>query len=383
MNLSRILKALLPSFVPLLVYVLAEALFGETVGLLVGIGTGIVEFAVLLIKDRKPDPFVAADTALLGLAGVVSLISGNSLFFKLKPAAIELIFGASFGLFLVLPPAYLQAWLGRQLKGIELPASALPAMRKNLGIMVGILFLHVLLTVWAALALSTEAWGFVSGALLYIFFAILIGVEFLSAYIKRRKLRAQSGAAPGEDLLPLVDEEGKILGQAPARLCKADPSLLHPVVRLILVDAQGQLWLRRRPGSALEVPGPWDAALGVDVRVGEDLDAALARALRESLGLSSLVLEAAGSKAQAVLRYRGDGGLEAEASSSRGSELVFVFVLSTSAAPQPQGEGGSEGRVFSPAEFGAEVEAGRVSPRFLKEYELLVRATRHEEQLKD
>ncbi len=379
MNLSRILKALLPSFVPLLVYVLAEAFFGQAIGLYVGLATGGLEFLILLVKDRRPDPFVAVDTALLGLAGAISLLSGNAIFFKLKPAVIELVFGASFGLFLVLPPRYLQAWLARQLKGIDLPDTALPAMRRNLGLMLGILAFHALLTVWAALALSTEAWGFVSGVLLYILFGILLGTEYLVARLRTRKARALAGAARGEDLLPVVDEEGKIIGQAPARLCRADPGLLRPVIRLILVDAEGRLWLRRSPATAEAEASAWDAALSVDVRLGEDLDAALARSLRESLGLTSLVLEASGSKAQAMLRYRRDGALDEAgqpASTPTGSELVFLFVLSTSALPRPDAAGGSEGRIFPPLDFGLEVEASRVSPRFLKEYEMLVRATR-------
>jgi len=377
MNLSRILKTLLPSFVPLLVYVLADTLFGETVGLYVGLAVGVAEFLAILIKDRKPDLFVAADTALLGLAGAVSLISGNALFFKLKPAVLELVFGASFGLFLVLPPRYLKAYMARQLKGFDFPEAALPSMKRSLGLMLGLLGVHAALTVWAALYLSTEAWGFISGVLLYIFFGILMGVELLTARLRARKSRAASGAGPGEEILPIVDEEGKILGQAPARLCKADPSLLRPVIRLFLVDERGRLWLRRKPrergGSG--GPGPWDAALSADVRMGEDLDAALARALRESLGLTSMALESAGSKAQAAARYRREGrGIEA--GPPRGSELVFLFVLSTSLRPRPDAAGGSEGRVFEAADFRVEAEAGRVSPDFLREYEMLAAAAR-------
>ena len=69
MNPMLLLKSLLPGLLPLVIFVGADAVFGETVGLLVGIGTGVAEFAYTLIKDRKADPFVAADTILLALAG--------------------------------------------------------------------------------------------------------------------------------------------------------------------------------------------------------------------------------------------------------------------------------------------------------------------------
>ena len=187
MNIKTILKALLPGLIPLLVFVAADALFGEIVGLAVGLSAGIGEFLYTLIRNRKADPFVAADMILLAIAGGLSLVLHNEVFFKLKPAAIEAVLAVSLAVLLALPPSVLKGWLSSQLRGIALPDSALPVMKRSLGFMLGVLVLHAALTVWAAIALSNAAWGFISGGLLYILFGVLALAQFLSA---RRKARA-------------------------------------------------------------------------------------------------------------------------------------------------------------------------------------------------
>lgn len=189
MSIKTILKALLPGLVPLLVFVAADALFGEIVGLAVGLAAGIVEFLYSLIKNRKADPFVAADTILLAIAGGLSLVLRNEIFFKLKPAAIEAVLAASLAALLALPPSVLKGWLSSQLRGIALPDSLLPAMKRSLWFMLGVLVVHVALTVWAAICLSNAAWGFISGGLLYILFGALVLVQFLSTRIKARAAR--------------------------------------------------------------------------------------------------------------------------------------------------------------------------------------------------
>ena len=68
-------------------------------------------------------------------------------------------------------------------------------------VMAGVLTLHAALVIWAALAWSTAAWGFVSGALLYVLFGVLALVQLIAAKLKARTARlagsgaGQSGAA--------------------------------------------------------------------------------------------------------------------------------------------------------------------------------------------
>ena len=423
MNLSRILRSLLPSFIPLIAYVLVDTFLGERIGLYAGIGIGVIEFVVVLVRDRKPDPFVAADTLLLALAGAISLISNNDIWFKLKPAVIELVFSASFALLLVLPERYLKAYMERQLKGFEFPDSTLPAMRKSLGAMLAILAVHAGLTAWSAVALSTKAWGFISGVLLYILFGVFALAEFAYAKLHVRKARNAAGATRGEALLPIVDETGKVTGQAPERLChsgsfaavdappapaQAGPGadnavsanapgqhLLHPAYRLFVVDDRGRLFLRRAgPAGPAGLAGPaspaaagadeasppgaagasggavahWDVALSRHIEAGEGLDAAIMRGIREGLGVTSMNLEAAKTRPQPSLRYRRDDETE--------SELVFVFFLPFAGPFSLSGPEGAEGRFFAPEEIAEAARSDQLSPRFLSEYRMLAEASR-------
>jgi intracellular septation protein A len=188
-NAPRVLKALLPGLLPLLVFVAADALFGEVAGLSVGLAVGIGEFLYTLARRRRADPFVAADTLLLAVAGGLSLLLRNEIFFKLKPAVIEAVLAVSLAVLLVLPPPVLRGWLESQLRGISLPESSLPAMKRSLGLMLAVLAAHAGLTAWAAASFSTAAWGFISGGLLYFLFGALVLGQLLRAWIRRRQAR--------------------------------------------------------------------------------------------------------------------------------------------------------------------------------------------------
>jgi isopentenyldiphosphate isomerase/intracellular septation protein A len=363
MNPFVLLKSLLPGLLPLVIFVGADALFGETVGLAVGIGTGVVEFVYTFIKQKKADPFVAADTILLALAGGLSLVLKDEIFFKLKPALIEIILAAAMGAMLALPPSYLKGYIGRQLRGIEIPDAALPTMKKSLGIMLGIIVAHAGLTVYASFAMSTAAWGFISGGLLYIVFAVYALGQFASAKIAAKKA---SSAGEGEEMLPLVDDSGKVLGLAKRSECHKGPGKLHPVVHLQIVDGRGSIYLQKRAANKLVQPGKWDSAVGGHVGAGEDLDDALSRELREELGVTKLSLEAAGASIQPILRYRWESDVE--------SELVFSFIVTYGGPFSPDGKEVEEGRFWSFSDIQANIGKGLFTPNFEHEYGLIERA---------
>jgi intracellular septation protein A/isopentenyldiphosphate isomerase len=357
MDWKTLLRALLPGFAPVLVFVFAESIFGEVVGLCVGVAFGIGEFLYGLIRGRKADPFVAADTVLLAVAGALSLLLKNEVFYKMKPAVIEAVMGIGLGALLLLPPSALKGYVSSQIRGLQLPDAALPGMKRSLMAMVGVLALHIGLTVWSALTLSTAAWGFISGGLLYILFGVVVLAQFLAA---RRGGRGLRRAGADGEMLPVLDAEGRLLSVLPAAECHKGPGKLHPAVHLLVADASGRFYLRRRPAVPGADPGPWEQALVFHVGANEGPDAAMAREFGRQLGVALPPPTASEGTPQPLLRYRREDGME--------SELVLAYIMRFDGPFPPDGRPGGEGRFWDRAEIRGSFGKGVLSPQF--EYEL-------------
>ena len=113
-----------------------------------------------------------------------------------------------------------------------------------------------------------------------------------------------------QELLPLVDEEGRVIGSATRGQCYDGSKLLHPVVHLHVFESAGRLYLQQRPLWKDIQPGKWDTAVGGHVDYGEDISSALQREVREELGIEDFVPEF-------LLRYIFE--------SERDRELVHVY----------------------------------------------------------
>jgi isopentenyldiphosphate isomerase len=103
-----------------------------------------------------------------------------------------------------------------------------------------------------------------------------------------------------EELFPLVNEQGDLIGKATRKLCHSGSFLLHPVVHLHVFNPAGQLFLQKRSLSKDIQPGMWDTSVGGHVDFEEtvafqasgSLDSpapwvlsALQREAREELGI--------------------------------------------------------------------------------------------------
>ena len=88
-----------------------------------------------------------------------------------------------------------------------------------------------------------------------------------------------------EEIFPVVDKAGNIIGKATRGECHGGSMLLHPVVHLHVFDAKGRLFLQHRPAWKDIQPDKWDTAVGGHVDFGENVEMALKREAREELGL--------------------------------------------------------------------------------------------------
>lgn len=85
---------------------------------------------------------------------------------------------------------------------------------------------------------------------------------------------------------PIVDETGKTVGKTTRLYAHSGMKPLHPVVHLHVFNAQGKLFLQKRPEWKDIQPGKWDTAVGGHIDFGEDVENALFREAKEELGIS-------------------------------------------------------------------------------------------------
>ena len=99
---------------------------------------------------------------------------------------------------------------------------------------------------------------------------------------------------PPDELVALVDEDGRVLGSAPRSVVRRD-NLLHAATAVLVRDPAGRIYVHRRSDTKDWAPGAWDAAAGGVMVVGEvPYDSAL-RELDEELGISGVALAALGT----------------------------------------------------------------------------------------
>ena len=91
----------------------------------------------------------------------------------------------------------------------------------------------------------------------------------------------------GMEMLPVVEENGLVVGQTPRKEAHSGLKLLHPVVHLHILNRDGELFLQKRSKFKDLLPGKWDTAVGVHVDYGEILEDALYREAYEELGFSA------------------------------------------------------------------------------------------------
>ncbi len=91
--------------------------------------------------------------------------------------------------------------------------------------------------------------------------------------------------ASPDELFPLVDENGNVIGSVRRKDAHGNPSLIHPVVHCLVISSGGELLLQLRRMDKDVQPGRWDTSVGGHVAWGEPIEQALHRELQEEIGL--------------------------------------------------------------------------------------------------
>jgi hypothetical protein len=94
-----------------------------------------------------------------------------------------------------------------------------------------------------------------------------------------------------QEIFPIVDESGLVIGSATRGECHSGSKLLHPVVHLHVFNSKGEIYLQKRPDWKDIQPGKWDTAVGGHVDYGETPEEALRREVHEELGITDFIPE--------------------------------------------------------------------------------------------
>lgn len=304
MSRTELLKKLLPGFIPLFVFIIADEIWGTKIGLFVAVSVGVTEMLWVGFKEKRFDKFVLFDTLLLVVLGAVSILLDNDIFFKLKPGLIELILVAVLAVSAFSGVNIIGLMGQRYLKEAQFNEAQMAQMRKSLKSLFYIFAGHTLLVFYSTFFMSKAAWAFISGGLFYILFGVYFLIELYRQKTKQKQLLH-------EEWVPLVDEQGRITGKAPRSQVHSGSKLLHPVVHLHVINHNKAILVQKRPKSKLIQPGKWDTAVGGHISAGETLEQALKKEAFEEIGLIDF-------SAKMVKTYKWESEVEAE--------LVYMFV---------------------------------------------------------
>ena len=159
-----------------------------------------------------------------------------------------------------------------------------------------------------------------------------------------------------EELFPLVDEAGNVVGSATRKECHSGTFWLHPVVHLHVFNSKGELYLQKRSMLKDVQPGKWDTAVGGHVAFGESFHEAAFREASEELGLMEF-------NPIHIETYQFESEIE--------KELVCVFAAVGTYDLKPDLDEVDDGRWWPVEEIDDNLGRGIFTPNFESEFRMI------------
>ena len=156
-----------------------------------------------------------------------------------------------------------------------------------------------------------------------------------------------------EEIVDLVDSLGRITGREFRRIVHGNPSMLHPVVHVHIINSRHELLLQKRSESKDVQPGKWDTAVGGHIISGESVDAAMNAEIREELGIAP-------QKPELLFTYIHRNAYE--------SEFVYVHLMKHDGPFFPSPDEVAEIRFWPLAELEPCLGDENFTPNFTEEY---------------
>lgn len=156
-----------------------------------------------------------------------------------------------------------------------------------------------------------------------------------------------------EEIFPLVDETGNIIGSATRNRCHDGSKLLHPVVHLHIFDSQGKLFMQKRSITKDIQPGLWDTSSAGHIDLGETPEIAVKREAKEELGVEIL-------SPVFIMKYIIENELE--------KELTYCYFTVYDGPISIDNDEVSDGRFWTMDEIKSSLRKGIFTFNFEKDY---------------
>ena len=337
-----IIKSLLFGFLPILVFVIVETLYNLKIALISAIIVSVLELLRSKLIDKKINSFLFIDLFFIVGFGGISLWADDPLFFKLKPAALQ-VFLILLCLFALFKPMYINRYMSQFKLNITDPTLILPVLR----LLLSVLCVHTALIIYAAYYLSNELWAFISGPLFY----ILIALAFLYVkFLPSLKLIYWKRFYANDEWIPIITPNGSIKFYAPRTVAHTNASYLHPTVH-ILFTKNKKVYLQKRGLNKDVFPGRWDSSVGGHVSEGETIEDALKKECYEELGIQSF-------KFSLIKTFMIKDKFQ--------SELIYLFHGTTQQEFSPNMDEIADGKYFSVDDIEA-MDKTLFTPHFIEE----------------
>lgn len=168
---------------------------------------------------------------------------------------------------------------------------------------------------------------------------------------------------PNDELLPMVDDQGNVIGKMTRGKAHDGSKVLHPVVHLHVFNSKGELYLQHRPHWKFIQPDRWDTATGGHIGYGESINEALQREVEEELGITQFV-------PKLIRKYVYESQQE--------RELIYVFHTVYDGEIYPSETELDGGRFFSAEEIRQLIGKDTFTPNFEYEYINVIDKSRRE-----
>lgn len=162
-----------------------------------------------------------------------------------------------------------------------------------------------------------------------------------------------------DELLDLVDEENRVVGQVLRKSVHGNPALHHRAVHVLVRNSAGCLFLQKRSEGKKIQPGKWDTSVGGHVEAGQSYEEAARREAAEELGIPPKDSSPMGFSHEYVWK------------SAVETEHIRTYLLDCEGPFKLQPEEISEGRFWSLKELKEAAYSGIFTPNLEEELRLL------------